>query len=100
MLPPAFVGVLLNVQGTAIVALAVVAKAGMAGAPPVGVPLKGSQRTALLNQLEGFPEVCTGPRRSGRTVSEMPGPGPIDSVGFSGLPLCAWKKRPICQPET
>lgn len=41
-----------------------------------------------------------GVRRSGLTVSDMPGPGPIDSVGFSWLLLWAWKKRPTCQPDT
>ena len=55
--PPGVVGVLLKVQGTARVAFGVDPQAGMAGAPPDGVPLKGSHRTALLNQFDGLPVV-------------------------------------------
>ena len=91
---------LLKVQGMAKAALGVVAQFGMAGAPPEGAPLNGSQTTALLKYWAGLPVPLTCWSKSGRTVKEMPGPGPMASVGLSGLPVCACWVTPNCQPET
>src|ERR1700716_1479316 len=47
---------------------------------------QGETKTALFaNHCAGSPVVCTVPFRSGRTVREIPTPGPIAIVGFRGL---------------
>src|SRR2546430_15640833 len=62
---------------------------------------QGETNKALLaNHCVGLPVVWIGPVMSGRTVKEMPGPGPMDKLGLSGLPVCACCVTPSCQPET
>src|SRR5229473_851758 len=91
---------LLNVHGTANAAFGVVAQVGMAGALPLGVPLNGSQSVWLLKYAVGSPPPETCCNRSGRTVSDIPAPGPMASVGVSGLPVCACWTTPNCHPDT
>src|SRR5437016_9586272 len=58
-----------------------------------------TNRAWLANHCAGLPVVWLGPVMSGRTVKEMPGPGPMASVGVIGLPVCTCCVTPNCQPE-